>query len=72
MHSHQQSLAQGLAAAGALFVRRRWPVEVFALAAATVLVEALSGLGQHAAPIVLLGVYTVCSRRPRDAGWTGG
>ena len=66
--THPLHFLLGLVAAAGLFVRRRWPVEVFALAAATVLLEGLSGLGQHAAPIVLLGVYTVCSQRPRDTG----
>jgi signal transduction histidine kinase len=65
---HPLPFVLALAAALALYVRRQRPLEVLALAAAAVLVQGLVEVGQTTSVVLLVAVYTVCSRRPRDTG----
>ncbi len=65
---HPVAFVLALVAAIALYVRRRRPLEVLALAAAATLVQGLVEVGQTTSVVLLVAVYTVCSRRPRDTG----
>lgn len=65
---HPAAFALALASALALYVRRQRPLEVFALAAVATLAQGLVQVGQTTSIVLLVAVYTVCSRRPRDTG----
>jgi signal transduction histidine kinase len=65
---HPAAFVLALASAVALYWRRQRPLEVLALAAAATLVQGLVEVGQTVSVVLLVAVYTVCSRRPRQTG----
>jgi len=65
---HPLPFVLALVAALALYWRRQRPLEVLALATAATLVQGIVQVGQTTAPVLLVAVYTVCSRRPRETG----
>src|SRR6185312_7461889 len=58
----------GVGGALALLERRRRPMAVLAMNAAIVATEGLLALRVVSAPTLLVALYTVCARRPRDEG----